>query len=105
MYWNVLLVCTSTILTQPNSRPPSFQARAASTQASASSAATPFLASRGALVGASAFAATSLSFYGYQYGSLPFVDQLQANMVDEGLHPPKYPWSHSGIFNTFDHSS
>ncbi|PWN21954.1 putative CYT1-cytochrome c1, heme protein [Microstroma glucosiphilum] len=79
--------------------------RAASTQASASSAATPFLASRGALVGASAFAATSLSLYGYQYGSLPFVDQLQANMVDEGLHPPKYPWSHSGIFDTFDHSS
>lgn len=46
-----------------------------------------------------------MGLYTYQYGSLPFVDTLQANMVDEGLHAPAFPWSHKGMFDTFDHAS
>lgn len=40
------------------------------------------------------------------YGTLPFVGEISANSpAEEGLHPPKYPWSHSGFFDTFDHAS
>ncbi|KAI8873224.1 cytochrome c1 [Ramicandelaber brevisporus] len=28
-----------------------------------------------------------------------------ASMADEGLHPPKYPWPHNGIFSTYDHAA
>ncbi|KAI8047023.1 cytochrome c-like domain-containing protein [Gilbertella persicaria] len=30
---------------------------------------------------------------------------VSANMADEGLHPPSYPWPHSGPLDTFDHAS
>ncbi|KAI8078243.1 cytochrome C1 family-domain-containing protein [Gilbertella persicaria] len=33
-----------------------------------------------------------------------YVD-ASANMADEGLHPPSYPWPHSGPLDTFDHAS
>lgn len=23
---------------------------------------------------------------------------------DEGLEPPKYPWSHAGLFSSYDHA-
>lgn len=49
-------------------------------------------------------AAGSLAWYAHQYGSLPFVDSLRANEIDEGLHPPKFPWSHNGPFDSFDHA-
>lgn len=80
------------------------QTRSASTHAGSSSA-QPFWASKTALAGATALTAGSLSWYAHQYGSIPFVDNLHANMVDEGLHSPKYPWSHNGIFDSFDHAS
>jgi ubiquinol-cytochrome c reductase cytochrome c1 subunit len=28
-----------------------------------------------------------------------------ANMADEGLHAPHYPWPHSGPLSTFDHAA
>jgi hypothetical protein len=37
-------------------------------------------------------------------GGIPFLETGSANMIDEGLHPAKLPWSHSGLFDTFDHS-
>lgn len=46
----------------------------------------------GAIVGATAAA--------YMY------TEISANsMADEGLHPPSYPWPHSGPLSTFDHAS
>lgn len=33
------------------------------------------------------------------------MDSLRANEIEEGLHPPKYPWSHNGVFDSFDHAS
>jgi len=79
-------------------------ARFASTQASASASA-PFLASRTAALGASAFAVGSVAWYAHMYGELPFLTTASANAKDEGLHSPSHPWSHSGLFDTFDHSS
>ncbi|CAG8553745.1 4727_t:CDS:10 [Ambispora leptoticha] len=34
-----------------------------------------------------------------------YSNPIHANMVDEGLHPPAYPWSHKGALSTFDHAS
>lgn len=35
-----------------------------------------------------------------------YVDSdISANMADEGLHPPSYPWTHSGPLSTYDHAS
>ena len=28
-----------------------------------------------------------------------------AGEVEDGLHPPSYPWPHEGIFDSYDHSS
>jgi ubiquinol-cytochrome c reductase cytochrome c1 subunit len=40
------------------------------------------------------------------YGNgLPFVQEASANPIEEGLHPPHFPWSHSGVFDSFDHAS
>ena len=98
--------CNSETNTMLMSNPlPSFtQARFASTQASASASA-PFLASRTAALGASAFAVGSVAWYAHMYGELPFLTTASANAKDEGLHSPSPPWSHSGLFDTFDHSS
>ncbi|KDN44884.1 hypothetical protein K437DRAFT_224605 [Tilletiaria anomala UBC 951] len=80
----------------------SAQARFASTQAAP---AQPFLASRTAVAGATALTLGSIALYTQVYGELPFLPVAHANAKDEGLHPPHYPWSHSGIFDTFDHAS
>jgi ubiquinol-cytochrome c reductase cytochrome c1 subunit len=32
-------------------------------------------------------------------------NQVSANMADEGLHPPAYPWYHSSPLHTFDHAA
>lgn len=80
------------------------QARFASTQAGVKQQA-PFLASRTAAYGSTALAVGTMAWYAHMYGNgLPFVQEASANVVDEGLHPPHYPWSHSGVFETFDHS-
>ncbi|ORZ00748.1 cytochrome C1 family-domain-containing protein [Syncephalastrum racemosum] len=34
-----------------------------------------------------------------------YADNVSANMADEGLHPPHYPWPHSGPLSTYDHAS
>ncbi|EPQ31224.1 uncharacterized protein PFL1_01409 [Pseudozyma flocculosa PF-1] len=78
--------------------------RQASTQAG-SNASQSMFASRTSAVAATAVAIGSVAWYNQVYGTLPFVDSASANMIDEGLHPPKYPWSHSGPFETFDHQS
>ncbi|SOV03444.1 probable CYT1 - cytochrome c1, heme protein [Ustilago sp. UG-2017a] len=78
--------------------------RNASTQAGAK-ASQSFIVSRSSAIAATAVAAGSVAWYKHLYGTLPFLDTASANMADEGLHPPKYPWSHSGVFETFDHAS
>lgn len=78
--------------------------RNASTQAGAN-ASQSFVTSRSSAIAATAVAAGSVAWYNHLYGTLPFLDTASANMADEGLHPPKYPWSHSGVFETFDHAS
>lgn len=71
----------------------------------ASSTSTPFLASKTAAYGSTAFAVGTLAWYSHMYaGGIPFMQSADANMIDEGLHPPAHPWSHSGLFDTFDHS-
>lgn len=30
---------------------------------------------------------------------------VSANMADEGLHPPAYPWYHKSPLHTFDHAA
>ncbi|KAF8899602.1 cytochrome C1 family-domain-containing protein [Gymnopilus junonius] len=76
--------------------------RFASTKASAES----FVASRTALVAASAVAVGSIAWYTQLYGSLPFLSEVHAShLSDEGLHPVAYPWSHKGVLDTFDHAS
>lgn len=32
-------------------------------------------------------------------------NQVSANMADEGLHPPAYPWYHKEPLHTFDHAA
>lgn len=66
---------------------------------------TPFLASRSAAYGSTALAIGTMAWYAQMYGNgLPFVPEASANMIDEGLHPAHYPWSHNGSFETFDHA-
>ncbi|KAJ7132101.1 cytochrome C1 family-domain-containing protein [Mycena epipterygia] len=85
--------------------PLAFAVRNAST-ASSSSAFESFMNSRITLVSVSLFTAGSVAWYTHLYGSLPFLAQVHASHAsDEGLHPPEYPWSHKGIFDTFDHAS
>ncbi|RKP39255.1 cytochrome C1 family-domain-containing protein, partial [Dimargaris cristalligena] len=73
-------------------------ARFVSTQAAPIAAKAPWGSS---LATAAAFAAggTALTMY--------YLEQhtSHANMADEGLHPPAYPWAHRGLFDTFDHAS
>jgi len=63
------------------------------------------MGSRATLAGASLFAAGSIAWYTHLYGTLPFLSEGHAShLSDEGLHPPAYPWSHRGHFDTFDHA-
>ncbi|KAJ7224466.1 cytochrome C1 family-domain-containing protein [Mycena pura] len=85
--------------------PRALAVRNAST-ASSSNAFESFLNSRVTLVSVSLFTAGSVAWYTHLYGSLPFLPQVHASLdSDEGLHPPAYPWSHMGLFDTFDHAS
>ncbi|PWN41695.1 hypothetical protein IE81DRAFT_324324 [Ceraceosorus guamensis] len=80
-----------------------FAARSASTSASG---AQPFLTSRLAAYGATGAAVGTVAWYAQVFGGgIPGIGEMSANMIDEGLHPPAYPWSHKGVFETFDHSS
>ncbi|UZJ55205.1 hypothetical protein CBS101457_004525 [Exobasidium rhododendri] len=79
-------------------------ARFAST--TASSASTPLFATKTAAYGSTAVAVGTMAWYTHMYaGGIPFMQSADANMIDTGLHPPAYPWSHSGVFESFDHSS
>lgn len=61
--------------------------------------------SRASLISAALFSAGSIAWYTHLYGSLPFVGEVHANsLADDGLHPAAYPWSHKGLFDSFDHS-
>ncbi|KAF7370842.1 Cytochrome c domain-containing protein [Mycena sanguinolenta] len=74
--------------------------------ASSSSAFESFLNSRITLVSVSLLTAGSVAWYTHLYGSLPFLGEAHASLLsDEGLHPPNYPWPHSGLIDTFDHAS
>ncbi|KAK0217990.1 cytochrome c1, component of the mitochondrial respiratory chain [Armillaria fumosa] len=81
--------------------------RFASTHAgSSSSAFEAFMNSRVTLASATLFTAGTIAWYTYLYGSLPFIGEAHAShLSDAGLHPPAYPWSHNGFFDTFDHAS
>lgn len=61
--------------------------------------------SRASLATATLIAVGSAAWYTHLYGTLPFVDEVHATSpAEEGLHPPKYPWPHSGFFDSFDHA-
>ena len=62
-------------------------------------------ASKASLAAFSALSIGSISWYTYFYGTLPFLGEVSANSPGEaGLHPLAYPWSHNGLFDTFDHA-
>lgn len=89
-----------------------FRTRAASqvrfTSSSSTSSATleSLFTSRASLISATLFSVGSIAWYTHLYGSLPFIGEVHANsLADDGLHPPVYPWSHKGLFDSFDHSS
>jgi ubiquinol-cytochrome c reductase cytochrome c1 subunit len=66
--------------------------------------ASPFT-STAALASVSVFTVGTIAWYTHLYGSLPFIGTVSANSPGEdGLHPPKYPWNHTGWFDTFDHA-
>ena len=44
-------------------------------------------------------------WYQHMYGEWPFLESPSANLADEGLHPPAYPWEHFKWFKTFDHAA
>ncbi|KAJ3489634.1 hypothetical protein NLI96_g1982 [Meripilus lineatus] len=80
--------------------------RFASSTSAPSSAAKSFIDSRAALASATLVAVGSAAWYTHLYGTLPFIGEVHANSpAEEGLHPPNYPWSHSGLLDTFDHAS
>jgi len=84
----------------------SSRVRFASTSSSASSAFESFVNSRATLASATLFAVGSVAWYTSLYGTLPFIGDVHANSpAEDGLHPPHYPWSHSGLLDTFDHAS
>jgi len=61
--------------------------------------------SRVTLTSASLFTVGTIAWYTHLYGTLPFIGEVHASSLsDEGLHPPKYPWSHSGWLDSFDHA-
>ncbi|EIE75628.1 hypothetical protein G6F46_009684 [Rhizopus delemar] len=70
---------------------PTVQARFASTKSAISSNPMQFGLVTAAIVGTTATA--------YMYAD------ASANMADEGLHAPHYPWPHSGPLSTFDHAA
>ncbi|CDS05852.1 Putative Ubiquinol-cytochrome c reductaseFT cytochrome c1 subunit [Lichtheimia ramosa] len=52
------------------------------------------------------FAAVTAGIVGATGLAYMYVDSdISANMADEGLHPPTYPWAHSGPLSTYDHAS
>jgi len=64
-----------------------------------------FINSRATLASVTLFAAGSVAWYTSLYGTLPFIGEVHANSpAEDGLHPPHYPWSHSGLLDTFDHA-
>ena len=64
-----------------------------------------FINSRATLASVTLFTAGSIAWYTTLYGTLPFVGEVHASSAaDEGLHPPQYPWSHSGWLDSFDHA-
>ncbi|OBZ73492.1 Cytochrome c1, heme protein, mitochondrial [Grifola frondosa] len=66
----------------------------------------PPLASRATLASATVLAVGSVAWYTNLYGTLPFIGEVHANSpAEEGLHSPQYPWSHSGLLDSFDHAS
>jgi len=78
-------------------------ARFASTSAQTAQSA---FSSKASLAALSALSIGSISWYTYFYGTLPFLGEVSANSPGEaGLHPLAYPWSHNGLFDTFDHAS
>jgi len=80
--------------------------RFASSKGSASGTVESFMSSRATLTSASLVAVGTIAWYTHLYGNLPFVGEVHAgHLSDEGLHPPQYPWSHRGWFDTFDHAS
>jgi len=61
--------------------------------------------STAALASVSVFTVGTIAWYTHLYGSLPFIGTVSANSpAEEGLHPPNYPWSHKGWFDSFDHA-
>lgn len=40
-------------------------------------------------------------------GTLAYLtmESVDANMLADGLHPPKYPWEHKKNLTTFDHAA
>ncbi|THH01063.1 hypothetical protein EW026_g1556 [Hermanssonia centrifuga] len=80
--------------------------RFASSSSTSSSAFQSFLSSRATLASATIAAVGSVAWYTHLYGTLPFLGEVHANSPEEeGLHSPHYPWSHSGLLDTFDHAS
>jgi ubiquinol-cytochrome c reductase cytochrome c1 subunit len=65
-----------------------------------------FLASRATLAAATTLSVGSIAYYTHLYGTIPFLPEASANTAaEDGLHPTQYPWSHRGIFDTFDHAA
>jgi len=70
------------------------------------SAQSSFFASRATLAAATTLSVGSIAYYTHLYGTIPFLPDASANTAGEdGLHPTQYPWSHQGIFDTFDHAA
>ncbi|KAJ1928869.1 cytochrome c1 [Tieghemiomyces parasiticus] len=74
------------------------QARRMTTQA-AESTAKPSWTNTMLTAGGMATVGTALGMYYLESHT------AHANMADEGLHPPAYPWAHRGLFDSFDHAS
>ncbi|KAG1741116.1 cytochrome c1, component of the mitochondrial respiratory chain [Suillus lakei] len=82
------------------------QVRFASSSSASSATFESLLTSRASLISATLFSVGSIAWYTHLYGSLPFIGEVHANsLADDGLHPAALPWSHKGLFDSFDHSS
>ncbi|KAG6888659.1 cytochrome c1 [Termitomyces sp. Mi166 len=99
---NVGVSRSTTLFSSARSAPIRF----ASTSSTSSAGFEAVLNSRATLASVGLFTAGTIAWYTHLYGSLPFVGEVHAgHLADEGLHPPAYPWSHKGHFDTFDHAS
>jgi ubiquinol-cytochrome c reductase cytochrome c1 subunit len=79
-------------------------ARAASTSSTQST--TSFSSNSAAIVAASLTAVGATAWYTHLYGAVPFLGEVSANSpAEDGLHPTEYPWSHKGLFDSYDHAS